>query len=246
MRKGFVVHFLLLDIVLSSASYSALAVIVNTDAYPKNQLSTAISQNKPRRRSTWERIVDIFRRRRDDGSSRGEFCNIWPDKERSDALTIWRDKPLFVWKGTIKRIEVRPAASDEVLWRYDKVTPNDRSVLYTGPTLTPGEKYDYWILYEVTNNRKTIENQDRIPFEILASEKREKIANELARLATNNPGVGAEEMALKRAEYFAQQELWSDVIQEMFSLPSPSTDWKAAQEKLRNQLCPTNGQSGRY
>jgi hypothetical protein len=37
-----------------------------------------------------------------------------------------------------------------------------------------------------------------------------------------------EKMALEKANYFAEQELWSDALRELYSVPNPSAELKDA------------------
>ncbi|NET60374.1 MAG: hypothetical protein F6K47_30790 [Symploca sp. SIO2E6] len=184
------------------------------------------SQTKQQNRSTVDRILDIFRRKpKDGGSRRDSFCPIWPNGNDPYLLEIWSNSPLFIWQGTVREIEVRLPGSESALWHYE-VGTNQQQLLYQGPELQPGE-YDYWVMYEVTEGGETTTDSKTIPFIIM--EERETIANELMGLE--------EETVLARAEFFADQELWSDFLREVFGVANPSVAWQENLEAIRKESC---------
>ncbi|NEP60940.1 MAG: hypothetical protein F6K31_28820 [Symploca sp. SIO2G7] len=215
---------ILLTTSITLVSLPALSVEVN----PSGIIVT--SQTKQKHRSVVDRILDIFRRKPKDGGTRQDsFCPIWPNGDDYNLLEIWHNRPLFVWQGTVREIEVRLPGSESALWRYE-VGVNQQQLLYEGPELQPGE-YDYWVRYEVTEGGETTTDTKTIPFIII--EEGETIANELMALE----GASVEESALARAQYFAEQELWSDFLREVFGVANPSADWQKALEEVRKESC---------
>ncbi|NES17440.1 MAG: hypothetical protein F6K41_00285 [Symploca sp. SIO3E6] len=192
------------------------------------------SQTKQENRSVIDRILDIFRPKPKDGSTRQDsFCPIWPNGNDPYLLEIWSNPPLFIWQGTVREIEVRLPGSESVLWRYE-VGDNQQQLLYQGPKLQPGE-YDYWVGYEVTEGGETTTDSKTIPF--IIREEEETIANELMALEEELKAASVEERALTRAQYFAEQEFWSDALREVFGLANPSADWQKALEEIRKKSC---------
>ncbi|MDJ0517435.1 MAG: hypothetical protein QNJ74_14685, partial [Trichodesmium sp. MO_231.B1] len=59
---------------------------------------------------------------------------------------IWNTRPTFIWQGELRRIEIRPANSEEVLWA-EKVQDNQQIIIYNGESLKPGNTY-YWRIYD--------------------------------------------------------------------------------------------------
>ncbi|NEP14150.1 MAG: hypothetical protein F6K14_28940 [Symploca sp. SIO2C1] len=189
------------------------------------------NHTKQKHKSTLDRILDIFRRKlKDGGSRRDSFCPIWPSNGDPDLLEIWHERPLFIWQGTVREIEVRLPATESAIWRYE-VVEDEQQVFYEGPELQPGEEYDYWVRYEVTEEGETTTDEKTIPF--IIKEERETIAKELMRLE----GASEEEKALARAEYFAEQGLWSDFMWEVFGVANPSVEWQKALEEIRKESC---------
>lgn len=233
MRRLIRVHSLLLIGTLTSISFLASSAL--GEGLTKNTKNAAVTLRENYQKSLWELL---FGKKTKPGGSRGDFCSIWPNRDDSDMLKIWSDRPVFVWEGIAKRITVHPANSEQVLWSYD-VQPNERSVLYKGPALEPGRDYDYRVTFQTTINGVPSEKiAEPIPFQIMAAPERRRIATELAAIERQNQALSNEQIAQKRADYFAKQGLWSDVVREVFSIQNPSSDWKAAMQKVRTQLCP--------
>ncbi|NET61504.1 MAG: hypothetical protein F6K47_36905, partial [Symploca sp. SIO2E6] len=85
-------------------------------------------------------------------------------------------------------------------------------------------------------------SQQQGSFRIMEAEEREAIAKELAALENRlkTEGASAEEIALKRANYFEGKELWSDVLREIYSVSNPSSELKQMQENIQNhEFCPS-------
>jgi hypothetical protein len=80
------------------------------------------------------------------------------------------------------------------------------------------------------------------------AEKRDRIKTQLQILERElkAEGATAEERAMKRAEYFARQQLWSDVLQEAYSLENPSTALAKIVQTIPTQLCTRASQQNSF
>jgi|GEM_PF-411544 len=244
------VHSLLLAGAIATASFTNSANSVESATTNKDNALAAISKEhqrstreglqgifrKPSRsgssRATWERLQDIFRRRRDRGGSRGEFCSISPE-EPSDK--IWNTSPAFVWRGRVKRIELRHFSNNELIWSHEvtELENSQRSALYTGVPLQPGEEYSYGLEYETKDEGETITDSiDPIYLKVMDAQERLSIETELTALESSTKTLSNEELALKRAIYFANKELWFDAVTEIFSVSHPSSMWTKEMEEL--------------
>ena len=60
----------------------------------------------------------------------------------------------------------------------------------------------------------------------MEAQKRDHITNDLTKLEERREkqGASAEKIALEKANYFAQQELWSDALREIYAVPNPSAE----------------------
>jgi hypothetical protein len=233
-------QFILLVSTIAIASFPAFSFITETWATDKpSSVRTAIGQTKQQNKSAWDVVRGIFIRQKQKGGTMGEFCSISPNIK---AYVTWSDRPLFVWQGTIKEIQVSLPGSDTALWTY-VVKGNEQQVLYnadnTGQPLQPGEEYSYWVKYEtIGNDGQIITASKSLPFQVMEDEKRNQIAEQLAALENQNDTMNAEELALKRAEFFGEYQdadLFLDVVREVFLLESEESN-KMTQE-IRREFC---------
>ncbi len=141
---------------------------------------------------------------------------------------------MFAWKGNLEKIGVRPRGQ-KVMWSQP-VTATQGYIAYAGEPLQPGQIYQ-WVL---------LDNQDKpfafAPFKMMDAQERDRIKADLARLDEELKSKSAtlEQIALQRANYFAQKGLWSDVLQEVHSVKTPSGELQAVLKAIPDQLCSTD------
>jgi Domain of Unknown Function (DUF928) len=170
------------------------------------------------------------RRARTPGLSRsGGFCPISPGLVETDQ--IWSDRPLFLWRGTVAQIQLRKLGSPDVLWSQT-LTPQSYSIAYSGAALQPGEIYQWELLGESNANAAFI-------FQVMEIDQRSPIAAQLQEIAAQMQASGATEeaIALQQAQYFADQNLWSDALQLLYSIKNPSPGVHQAMQDIENSLC---------
>lgn len=192
---------------------------------------------QPEKKSPWEALWTILSRRKEPKlSSRGSICEIAPGLQ-GEAKVIWSDRPLFLWRGTVPQVEIRlyTAFTDEgqkLLWSQT-VTGEAQSVQYTGQPLQPGVKYEWELMIDPSKPGT------RYPFQVMTASERDKISAELTALLNplKNSGATEEEIALSRANYFAERNLWSDALGEIYSLNNPSLEFTRQAEKMVDDFC---------
>ena len=170
-------------------------------------------------------------------SSRGYICEIAPGL-LGKINVIYSDRPLFLWQGKLPSLEIylyTPFSLEkeqEILWTQS-VGREYQKVLYTGESLQPSQIYDWEIVVAPYSHRR------RISFQVMSAQKREGISRELEQLETEltSSGATAEEIALERANYFAQRDLWSDALQELFSVENSSTAWSRDAQEIVKYIC---------
>jgi hypothetical protein len=123
---------------------------------------------------------------------------------------------MFVWRGPIGKIEVRQQGSNDVLWR-ETIPQGVGRIQYAGESLQPGETYN-WVLFDLQNNAIR-----SMAFKVMDAREREQVSTQLQSLERELKAKGAtvEESAARRAQYFAQRQLWSDAWREAFSVDNP-------------------------
>ncbi len=207
--------------------------------------SEPISASRSRDRSSiLEAIWKLLRAKREQEpalSSRSNICEITPGL-LGEVNVIYSDRPLFLWQGKVPSLEIylyTPFSLEreqEILWSQT-VGSDVQKVLYTGKALEVGQIYDWEIVVNPQSNRR------RISFQVMAGEKRDRIRSELEQLETELTisGATASEITLARANYFAQQDLWSDALQELFSLENSATTLSSNAIEIVEYLCESGG-----
>jgi hypothetical protein len=194
--------------------------------------------------STLEAILSLFKRKQARLVSRSSICAIAPGLLGEQNI-IWSDSPRFLWQGPIQRVEVRPYSLEapyqrqEILFQQS-VAATDQQVMYSGKVLQPGQKYD-WQIYLTANSAPN--PRMRIMFQVMNQEGRDRITAELSALELRlKPAKAtAEQIVLERAYYFADHELWSDALQEIYSASSLSPKLAQAAQDITAYLCTSEG-----
>lgn len=209
--------------------------VLNSGSLPQPVLAQTPDALSPEFASVW----NFFRREADDrraggnGSPRGPLCSITPGAE-----TVWNRTPLFVWQGA-SSIGLRQPHQD-ILWQETATTvvlKENEKDLYQSyrPTesLEPGG-YD-WLFFLVPSEYAAWDS-----FEVMDDDGYEQIAAELDTLeATLAADASDETIALARMAFFAERDLASDALQEMFSITDPSPDMQQRQAEVVQLFCPT-------
>lgn len=123
--------------------------------------------------------------------------------------------------GTAQKIELFQQGNKQVVWSRE-ITPAQEKIIYDGKPLQPGELYQWHMYVNVPFPKKSVSMQ----FQVIETQKRARITSELTQLETQlqKQGANAEKIALEKANYFAQQELWSDTLREIYTVPNPSAE----------------------
>ncbi|MBD3884704.1 DUF928 domain-containing protein [Phormidium tenue FACHB-886] len=189
-----------------------------------------------------ETAIDTFistfnrRRTRSPGLSRsGGFCPISPGLVETD--TIWSDRPLFIWQGAVEQIQLRVLGGQDILWRQT-LNPQQHSVVYSGPALLPGQIYQWELLGQSNANVSFV-------FQVMELDQRVPIAAQIQEIEAEASADRAskEGIAMEQAQYFANQNLWSDALQVLYSIDPPSPKITQAIQQIEVSLCSGRAQS---
>ncbi|OCR02319.1 hypothetical protein BCD67_20180 [Oscillatoriales cyanobacterium USR001] len=190
-----------------------------------------------RQKLPWDKLYEKEPPRREEtGGSRGsnvELCTISPESLSGEAIRIWSDRPLFIWQGNISKIEVRKRRSTQVLWS-EKIANNRNSIVYNGPLLQPGENYD-WAIFEDVSNIPSFQ----VSFQVIPSNERDRITVDLNKLETQLQQEGAtpEKIAYAKANYFAERQMWPDVLRSAYEVKNPSETLTKFIQNIPKQFC---------
>jgi Domain of Unknown Function (DUF928) len=215
--------------------------VIPTDVSPfvsnaAAQLTTVdISQAFPAQTADQATPLDAFmqifnqRRRQREGIRRSGFCVLSPSVIETDI--IWSDQPLFLWRGAANQITLAKFGSSEPFWSQ-AIEPQTQQVCYSGEALQPGEIYQWRLLGDSGTETSLI-------FQVMELAQRSQIEIQLQMMATQQPSsdVGLEAIALQQVQYFADQNLWSDALQLLYSINNPSPQTTAAIQQIEENLC---------
>lgn len=177
---------------------------------------------------SWVEIWNRLRGRKTPKGGRGGLCGILPQALENPASNqqgtqeIWSDKPLFLWravKAKVIKIEIFEKRSPDVFETLE-IKDGATRVVYKGKPLQPGKSYE-WRLLAQTGAGTT---KGRIfEFTIMDSAKRRDITDGLTKLDEKQRG-SVEKIALEKANFFAQKEMWTDALLQLYSVANPSSE----------------------
>ena len=225
------------------ASLTSVAIPI-TYAQQKPQPTNTQSNQKPKKSiSILAAILSLLKEKEPPRTSRGKLCPISPGNLGEQL--IWSDRPLFIWRGDIPQSTVNLYSSsanfnyeqDEQLIWSQAIAANFISIIYNGEPLQPGFIYDW----EFVTSGKTYHST----FVMMTEEEKQAIAQDLAGLENRAlaDGKDKEEIAIAKADYLAQKQLWSDVLQYLYSVENPSADLVSKTEDIEEYLCESGGGS---
>ncbi|MDF5727456.1 MAG: hypothetical protein PUP92_05320 [Rhizonema sp. PD38] len=157
------------------------------------------------------------------------ICMISPDAP-TERRIVWSDHPTFIWKGSVQKIAVRIAGSHEDTWSKNVV--GMQSTNYTGKALQPGQTYD-WLVFENESPKKSV------PFQVMDVQERDRVTTYLNSLENQRKTkkVDNEAIALAKASYFVQNQLWVDALQQVYSVEKPSGELAQIRQEIPDKLC---------
>jgi hypothetical protein len=191
---------------------------------------------------SWGRIFSGFRRSKPPHGSRGGVCILFPVEGEGTSL-IREIRPTFLWQGFAGKIALRRAGNKEAFWSQPisgQPKPGEimqsvaRQLRYDGAPLQPGQTYEA-LFYGLTNSAEPVAVQ---PFRVLSATEQTEVRTALTALETKlkADGAGESAIALERANFFAQRQLWSDAAVEAFFQKNPPPERQQLTE-ISTQLC---------
>ncbi len=220
--------FILSTLVLSAVAVNILAVLpnpavsANKKPTPQNFSWINISQIlfgkkppvKPRKGGSRDPIVK-------------KICMVSPDIADKTRI-VWSDRPLFIWKGQVQKVTLRTEDSNQ---EWSQPVTQTQNITYTGEPLKPGRTYEWRAFFSETQFKS-------VTFQVMEANKRDRITAELKNLENRLKAQRAntEAIASAKANYFADSNLWSDVLQQAYSVQKPSDDLKQMIKNIDN-LC---------
>ena len=221
----------LLGLTITSLSIPLINAQENPPATTKTKKSTSILQA----------LLNLLKSSENRLITRGDkVCPISPGNLGENL--IYSDRPMFIWSmleesisqstidltlvGEINNYQREP----ELLWSKTIAT-NSQNITYNGEPLQSGFIYDWQFI--------SPEKTYIFSFNVMEKTEREVIERELKaieeRLQSNN--ATKEEIAISKADYFANKQLWSDALQQFYTVKNPSSELKNQQQEMIAYLC---------
>ncbi|BAY24041.1 hypothetical protein NIES2100_38340 [Calothrix sp. NIES-2100] len=190
-----------------------------------------IGQTRIERASLTGMIDWLLKRKKERPISRDPLqglCLITPNGK------IYSTNPMFLWQGNLKEIAVSKARSQKNFWNQEIKSPETLAIYQGEQALQPGRSYDW---KGFMGDNPTIFAK----FQVMNGQERQKITDELKALEKRLQTQGADEktIALEKADFFAKHELWSDVLQQVYSVPNLSKDLSPHTTDLLKKICET-------
>ncbi len=220
--------FLLPTLLLSATAFSTLSTLPNQASAKKTPPQQTFSWKSISQMIVFSKKPPVQPRK---GGSRPtvNICMVSPDAPLERRI-VWSDRPVFIWLGPVQKIAVRPAGSGEYLW--SQTVAGMQSTNYTGKALQPGQTYEWLVFGGESPNTF-------VSFQLMDAQQRDRITAELKTLENQLKAKGSnkEAIALAKANYFAEHELWSDALQQAYSVENPSTELAQIRQDIPDKLC---------
>ncbi len=161
-----------------------------------------------------------------DGTRTGPVMNCLPYGADS---AVYTRSPLIVWQGRPSLLTLKTSmGATENYWSAE---PGTTKVQTIDKPLTPGQSY--WLKLERPNglDQVFVERSLRIMTEA------ERKPHRLALILLEKRLDSAEERAMKRLDYFANQGLWVDAIHSLYEVKQPSEVFQEERSKLVDTWC---------
>lgn len=176
------------------------------------------------------------------------MCSIAPAAS-TETYIVWHNRPLFLWKysGANQDVELIVTEYDnpnKVIWQYP-VNLAAQKLLYAGKNALDADKLYKWQLVSKSKDINT-----PTVFKIMPTSERGKIEADLLALEKSLKAsrASSEEIALKKANYFANYQIkrkrdnqvfnpWSDVLQSLYDIENPSAQYTQLREEYTKYFC---------
>ncbi|MBG1271365.1 DUF928 domain-containing protein [Nostoc sp. WHI] len=159
-----------------------------------------------------------------------DICMISPDKPKTTRI-VWSDRPLFIWQGQVKKIVVLNKNTGKK-WTQAVTETQNISTYTADKPLQPGETYEWEVSYGANLSLN-------VNFQVMEGQQRDRITADLQNLEKQLKAENkdTEAIALAKAKYFAENQLWSDVLQQVYSIQTTSIELDAFRKDTFRKLC---------
>jgi hypothetical protein len=165
-----------------------------------------------------------------------KLCLISPDA--AEKRFVWSTKPTFIWQGNMNEITLNPLGDSSHLWVES--AKNINFLNYTGQPLQPGKTYEWSLNNNNVGDKKQANSLAlHIIFTIMDNSQRIIITKDLKKIESQLKiqQASVEKIAKTKADYFINKNLWTDALQQMYSVSNPSQELVKVREDIAQNLC---------
>ncbi|AFZ01501.1 hypothetical protein Cal6303_2510 [Calothrix sp. PCC 6303] len=243
---------------------TAACITLSVNLFFLFNIQPAVSQKASTQQGLWNKIFQPTRnpkppvKPRKGGSRPTQaVCMISPDAP-AEPRVVWNTQPLFIWNNGesklkpanpllgVKKIAVadgnfpinNPPENPQYL--STQIVTGKQHIAYQGQVLKPGQSYVWFVFLSETSTNPMMQ----VPFKIMDAQQRDRITKEIRLIEKlqQNQKASPEAIAFAKTKYFAEKQLWSDALQQAYSIANPSQELSQLQEDLPRQLCSTGNQ----
>lgn len=237
------------SLVLLSFIVAASGISSAISAPPPDQNIDRLESGQRIAQTTWIGAISSFwqrnpHRRRLVSRTTG-VCAISPGL--IETYLVWSEHPLFLWnsqgKTQIAKLIVSDEATGKEVWTKN-VKLEDQKAFYQGEKpLELGKRYQ-WQLVGNDNLNVTLPTT----FQIMNASDHNKIQADLAKIESKLAKASPEQIALQKADYFANYNIshateqgvfhpWSDALEVLYTVKEPSPDFLAKRQAKAESFC---------
>lgn len=188
---------------------------------------------------SWNEIWHALKRKKVPGGSRSvmsNLCLVAPnglvnlessDNGGNNRIEIWHQNPLFIWQSeALSKIVLKNEKNESDIYWEKEIDTSSTYLFYDGKPLQIGETYKLIVFapYETEIYR----------LQVLASNKHQQIEADLRKTQLEGDNLTQEEIALAKASYFIEKQMWSDVLWELYSIPNPTDELKTTLQQVNS------------
>ena len=163
--------------------------------------------------------------------TRSGVCPMSPGLLDKD-FTVMSDRPLFLWQGQASKVTVRDYKTKAIVWTKNLDATTQQIVYEPTQPLESGKLYQWQVIGEESSS------SDRAHWStvaIMTAAERDALSSKLKEMEGRQKS--AEAIADEQATYLLNQNLWSDALQVLFAVKSPSSAFVQKRQEFVSGLC---------
>jgi hypothetical protein len=163
------------------------------------------------------------------------FPNLpYDPASKEGILKLWNRQPMLIWQGDAQEIKVSQVVNDKALEKPIATLDLSRDSKRIQPTIMfkAGQVYEWVAIPKRTK-------ASGIRFQMVDESTAAAIEQDLAKLnqSLKAKRLDPSQLAIERARFFADRDLWLDAMQELYSVANPSEDIQTTIVGFEKEIC---------